>query len=168
MPKTGGNRMKGDGYQLDKTCIIILAIGIWIFSICTYAYTFKYQKQTTKQLTKISKEIQEIKNLLEADNQIVTLSAYHPKSRGINSDRDPSRTAIMKRPVPGYTLAISDELFDLGWLGKKIYINGWGVGKATDRMKNSVKGKQIDICAPSLTLAKNFGIKTNVQAVVLD
>ena len=152
----------------DETYIIILAIGIWVFSIFIFIDAQDNLRVTTKQLTKISKEIQEIKNLLEADNQIVTLSAYHPKSRGINSDRDPSRTATMKRPVPGYTLAISDELFDLGWLGKKIYINGWGVGKATDRMGNSVKGKQIDICAPSLILAENFGIKTDVQAVVLD
>ena len=152
----------------DETYIIILAIGIWVFSIFIFIDAQDNLRVTTKQLTKISKEIQEIKNLLEADNQIVTLSAYHPKSRGINSDRDPSRTATMKRPVPGYTLAISDELFDLGWLGKKIYINGWGVGKATDRMGNSVKGKQIDICAPSLILAEKFGIKTDVQAIVLD
>ena len=152
----------------DETYIIILAIGIWVFSIFIFIDAQDNLRVITKQLTEISNEIQEIKNLLEADNQIVTLSAYHPKSKGINSDRNPGRTATMKRPVPGYTLAISDELFNLGWLGKKIYINGWGVGKATDRMGNSVKGKQIDICAPSLILAEKFGIKTDVQAIVLD
>lgn len=152
----------------DSTYIMLLAIGIWVFSVFAYSYTHEYQIQTTKKLVEILKETHKIRSLLEADNQTVTLSAYHPKSRGINSDRDPSRTAIMKRPVPGYTLAISNELFDLGWLGKKIYIDGWGVGQATDRMGNSIKGKQIDICAPSLKLAKHFGIKKDVQAVVLD
>lgn len=96
------------------------------------------------------------------------VSAYHPKSKGINSDKDPNRTATMKRPIAGYTLAISNELFDLGWLGKKIYIDGWGIGKATDRMDKSVKGKQIDICAPTLKWAKHFGIKKDILAVILD
>jgi len=100
-------------------------------------------------------------------HQKITVTAYHPPSSGINSDKNPNRTATMKRPVPGYTLAISVELFNLGWLNKKIYINGWGVGKATDRMGSSIKGKHIDICFPSLKAAKKFGIKKNILAVLL-
>ena len=73
----------------------------------------------------------------------------------------------MKKPIAGYTLAISDELFRLGWLGKKIYIDGWGVGRATDRMNSSVKEKHIDICVPSLKTARTFGIKKGVLAVLL-
>lgn len=98
----------------------------------------------------------------------VTLTAYHPNSRGTNSDKNPRKTATMKRPLPGKTLAISTELFSLGWLNKQIYIDGWGVGKATDRMKSTVKGKRIDICFPTLKSAKEFGIKNDVLAVILD
>jgi 3D (Asp-Asp-Asp) domain-containing protein len=98
----------------------------------------------------------------------VTISAYHPPSRGINSDKDPSRTATMTRPIAGRTIAISTELVELGWLGKKIYINGHGVYYAESRMEINVKGKRIDICAPTLKWAKKFGIKKDVLAIVLN
>jgi len=52
-------------------------------------------------------------------------------------------------------------------LGKKIYIDGWGVGRATDRMGKSIEGKHIDICAPSLKRAKKFGVKKDVLSIVL-
>ena len=100
-------------------------------------------------------------------HQKVTVTAYHPSSRGINSDVNPNKTATMRKPISGYTLAISDELFNIGWLNKKIYIDGWGVGKATDRMGASVKGKHIDICFPTLKTAKKFGIRRDVLAVLL-
>ena len=100
-------------------------------------------------------------------HQRVTITAYHPKSMGINSDKDPNKTATMRKPISGYTLAISTELFNMGWLNKRIYIDGWGVGKATDRMGLSIIGKHIDICFPTLKAAKNFGVKRNILAVLL-
>ena len=124
------------------------------------------------RLTNLEKRITELENYIEMGSinythQKVTVTAYHPNSKGINSDQNPARTATMKRPIAGYTLAISDELFRLGWLGKKIYIDGWGVGRATDRMSTSVKGKHIDICFPNLKTAKKFGIKRGILAVLL-
>lgn len=124
------------------------------------------------RISNLEKRVAELENYIEMGSinythQKVTVTAYHPKSKGINSDRNPARTATMKRPIAGYTLAISDELFRLGWLGKKIYIDGWGVGRATDRMGVSMKGKCIDICFPSLKSAKKFGIKRGVLAVLL-
>jgi len=124
------------------------------------------------RLANLEKRITELETYIEMGSinythQKVTVTAYHPNSKGINSDRNPARTATMKRPIAGYTLAISDELFRLGWLGKKIYIDGWGVGRATDRMSASVKGKHIDICFPSLKIARTFGIKKGVLAVLL-
>lgn len=100
-------------------------------------------------------------------HQRITVTAYHPTSRGINSDSNPSRTAIMRKPISGYTLAISTDLFNMGWFNKRIYIDGWGVGKSTDRMGISIKGKQIDICFPTLKAAKKFGIRYNILAVLL-
>ena len=108
------------------------------------------------------------KYIVDSKYQMVTVTAYHPPSKGINSDKNPKRTATMKRPISGYTLAVSDELFYLGWLDRKIYVDGWGVGKATDRMKSTIQGKRIDVCSPSLKYAKKFGIRKNILAVVLE
>ena len=123
-------------------------------------------KRNLYQMTEVAIRLE--KQIYESEHQYVTVTSNHPPSRGINSDKDPERVATMKKPVPGYTLAVSDELFNIGWLGKKIYIDGWGVGKATDRMDHTVKDKRIDICAPTLKWAKEFGIKKNVMAVILD
>ena len=141
-----------------------------LFVLCLAGLKGWY-KEIIQQLTDIQTEISTIKKSFTVEatgNQIVTLSAYHPKSKGINSDKTPNRTATMQKPIAGYTLAISDELFKMGWLNKKIYIDGWGVGQATDRMGKNIKGKQIDVCSPSLKYAKEFGIKKDVQVVVLN
>ena len=155
--------------EIMMFCLFIAALTLGsISSLAIYDNINKSTKLTTNQLNGIQQGIDDIKVILTSGCQEVTLSAYHPKSRGINSDKNPNKTALMKKPIAGYTLAISNELFELGWLGKKIYIDGWGVGKATDRMSHTVKGKQIDICAPSLKVAKNFGIKNDVMAVILN
>jgi len=99
--------------------------------------------------------------------QIVKVSFYHPASRGINSDEDPTKTAIMRKPIAGRTVAISDELFEDGWLGHKVYIDGLGVFIAEDRMDDSITGKQIDICVKSRNRAITLGIIDGVIAVKL-
>ena len=99
--------------------------------------------------------------------QIITVSFYHPKSKGINSDSDHTKTATMTRPVVGRTVAISDELFNLGWLGNKIYIDGFGVFLAEDRMGPSIKGKCVDICVSSKKKAFQLGKRYNVITVRL-
>ena len=160
MPKKGG-KMKFIDFAL-------IFISMTFMTIILSLQMSDYHKQTITQLNDIQQGIEDIKTILSSDCQNVILSAYHPKSKGINSDKNPNKTALMQKPIAGYTLAISNELFELGWLGKKIYIDSWGIGKATDRMSHTVKGKQIDICAPSLKVAKNFGIKKDVMAVILN
>ena len=160
MPKKGG--------EMKFIDFALIFISMTFMTIILSLQMSDYHKQTITQLNNIQQGIEDIKTILSSDCQNVILSAYHPKSKGINSDKNPNKTALMKKPIAGYTLAISNELFELGWLGKKIYIDGWGVGKATDRMSHAVKGKQIDICAPSLKVAKNFGIKKDVIAVILN
>ena len=80
----------------------------------------------------------------------IKITFYSPKLRGINSDKNPNRTALMKKPISGWTCAISRDLMERGWLGKKIYIDGIGVRYASDLMALSYKGKkitkQIDLC----------------------
>lgn len=98
----------------------------------------------------------------------VTLTGYHPWSNGINSDGYPQTTATMTVPIAGWTCAISSELVDRGWLGKKIYIDGIGVFKAEDRMNCNLRGFRIDLCLGSLEQALNFGKKKNVLAINLN
>ncbi len=98
----------------------------------------------------------------------VTLTGYHPWSNGINSDGNPDKTATMTKPVAGRTCAISSELVDRGWLGKKIYIEGIGVFIAEDRMNVDLNGLRIDLCMGSLEEALKFGKKRNILAINLN
>jgi 3D (Asp-Asp-Asp) domain-containing protein len=98
----------------------------------------------------------------------VTLTGYHPWSNGINSDGYPEKTATMTKPIVGRTCAISSELVNRGWLGKKIYIEGIGVFIAEDRMNVDLNGLRIDLVMGSLEAALNFGKKKNILAINLD
>lgn len=133
-----------------------------------------YNFIVSNQIDIISNQTETIANLEEklSRTQLVKVSFYHPASRGINSDSDPTNTATMRRPTVGRTIAISDELFNDGWLGFKIYIDRHGVFVAEDRMGvdengNPIKGKQIDICVSSEAEAFRLGIRHNVVAVKL-
>ena len=150
--------------------VVIFVIIILVIQTPIMTYIRKVQKinfRIYNQLVSMQEEVKTLREIIQSDYQIVTVTAYHPNSRGINSDAHPNKTALMRKPISGYTLAVSTELVELGWLGKKIYIDGWGVGRATDRMGRSVKGKRIDICAPSLKRAKKFGVKKDVLSIVL-
>jgi len=127
--------------------------------------TFVFQQT---QIDNLQTEVDNLKQQIKTNHEKVIISAYHPKSKGINSDNTPDSTATMVKPISGWTLALSSELIEQGWLGKKIYIDGWGVGKATDRMHTKIKGKRIDICHPTLASAKKFGVKDDVLAIVLE
>ena len=97
----------------------------------------------------------------------VTVTHYCPWARGINSDSDPTNTALMTTPKPGYTIAISKELVDKGWLGHKVYIEGFGIGRIEDRMGKSVTGNHIDICVGTEKEAMKFGKRNEVNMVKL-
>ena len=103
---------------------------------------------------------------------LVAISFYHPASRGINSDSDPTKTAIMRKPTVGKTVAISDQLLKEGWMGLRIYLDQYGVFVAEDKMGvdkdgKPIEGRRIDICVASEEEAFRRGIKHNVIAVKL-
>ena len=117
-------------------------------------------------LRKIIKSKEEKLEIITKAN--VTLTGYHPWSNGINSDGYPEKTATMTMPVVGRTCAISSELVNRGWLGKKIYIEGVGVFMAEDRMNIDLNGLRIDLCMGSLQEALTFGKKKNILAINLN
>ncbi|MBT4875835.1 MAG: 3D domain-containing protein [Desulfobacula sp.] len=144
------------------------------------AETISYLTQEIQDLNRIvslyeNKEIY-LKSIIKSNEKRletltkanVTLTGYHPWSNGINSDGYPQTTATMTQPVVGRTCAISSELVNRGWLGKKIYIEGVGVFMAEDRMNIDLNGLRIDLCMGSLEDALNFGKKKNILAINLN
>lgn len=176
---------------MNKYCTLIIVLIVCLFTVgvtrsisqneakyqkalknikITYSSIISHQEKiVTMQKEVIQIQEKTIQNLsIELGRkQSVTVSFYHPESRGINSDSDHTNTATMTKPVVGRTIAISDELFNLGWLGNKIYIDGFGVFLAEDRMGESIKGKCIDICVSSKKRAFQLGKKYDIVAIRL-
>ncbi len=97
----------------------------------------------------------------------VKITGYHPNSMGINSDSNPSMTATMTPHKAGRTCAISTELVEAGWLGKEIYIEGYGMMIANDRLAKGIRGRQIDLCKGSLKDALAVGSNYNVLSTLV-
>jgi len=76
----------------------------------------------------------------------VLVTAYSLDRR--QCDEDLEHTALMTRPTPGRTCAISRSLVRRGWLGRKIYIEGLGVWVAEDVMSEKWKDDRIDLLLP--------------------
>ena len=92
----------------------------------------------------------------------VTLTAYTARPQETNND--PTNTAIMDKPFPGRTVAVSRDLSYL--LGKRSYIEGIGVRYVNDLM-NKRFTKTIDILMPTVKMARQFGVKENVNVVLI-
>ena len=75
--------------------------------------------------------------------QEVTVTAYAPVRN--QTDSTPHVTATKTLAKPGRTCAVSRDLAKMGWLGKTLYIEGYGVWKAEDVMAKKWK-KRIDLC----------------------
>jgi len=75
-------------------------------------------------------------------------------NRIAETNNDPDNTAIMEKPVSGWTCAVSEDL--MHWLGGRVYIKGVGVRRVNDLMNSRFK-KAIDIYTGDHVYAKNFG-----------
>lgn len=98
----------------------------------------------------------------------VTVTYYCPWAGGTNSDSNPNKTALMTTPKPGYTIAISKSLVEQEWLGHKVYIDGFGIGRIEDRMNKKIKGNCIDICIGTEKAAFQKGKRYNINMVKLN
>lgn len=93
--------------------------------------------------------------LADKYNRAVTLTAYTARSR--ECDASPHVTAMMVKPRPGRTIAVSRDLFDDGWtFGRSVYIAGYGMFVVEDLMHSKHK-EQIDILMGSVHEARQFG-----------
>jgi 3D (Asp-Asp-Asp) domain-containing protein len=89
----------------------------------------------------------------------MAVSAYSPKKK-----RNGSITATGTKPIPGCTVAVSQDNKHL--LGKKIFIHGIGERLVTDLMDVRWKNK-VDVCVSSKKEARLFGVKARVSVFVL-
>ena len=89
-------------------------------------------------------------------HMLLTATAYSARSQ--ETDDTPRLTASNSRVRPGI-VAISRDLFDMGWVfGKKVYVQDLGVFTIDDLM-HSRKTKQIDIYMEETQEALVFGRK---------
>ena len=152
------------------------------------------------EIQQLIRKIQSLKSdLLKANDKIVyertkrrtrivKITWYHPQSRGINSDSDPSNTAAMTKPVSGVHIAVSRDLKD--WHGARIYLDSkklpvryrgvrWAHDLLNDRLPDKVlpngtviRGalirNQIDIVAPSEKEAIAMGVVLGVEVRLIE
>lgn len=84
----------------------------------------------------------------------VTVTAY--TAREEECDSTPHVTALMEKPVPGRTVAVSRDLMFA--LGKHVYIPGVGVRVVQDLMAPRFT-KRVDVLMPSVKMARTFGVQ---------
>ena len=163
--------------------VVFIFVVVLIAVVANYELTLRDKEFEIEQLTELHEfEVKLLVHRLSMSNmetkalykqldntgsEKVILTWYHPESGGINTDGNPYRTATMTKPVVGRTIAISKELVRKGWLGKKIYIEGYGVFVAEDRMSSALPGCRIDICCASKKIAMRNGKKHNIYCSVL-
>lgn len=125
-----------------------------------YIQLIETKSKLTKELFYAKLDLQNVlnsktKKLFEFKD--VTITAYSPRTQ--ETDSTPDQTALMTKPIPGGTCAVSRDLICL--LGKKIYVEGYGVYTVTDVM-NTRWEYRIDLCM-NTDAAIQFGKqKTNV------
>ena len=158
------------------TLVLIIVVTHYEFALDDKDFEIRclkenYTKSTSFWENRLSIAVREIKALHMQIKDFGKVKAvitwYHPDSGGINTDGDPKHTATMTTPIAGRTIALSTALVKLGWLGKRIYIEGHGVFMAEDRMNTSIAGYRIDICAPDEAVAFSNGKVHNVPCYAL-
>ena len=152
---------------MRKSVVCLCVFGLIIITATISVVSYKQQRQLNSKVIELFQAVDELTvELKQLNDNIKTakviVTYYHPNSKGINADSDPGKTAFMKTPIPGRTIAISRELYEKGWGGHKIYIPGFGVGVAEDLMGRSIKGLHIDICVASKKEAMQKGKRTAV------
>jgi len=111
-----------------------------------------------KKVEVLQKRIDEINNIT------AKATAYNAVPE--QTDNEPGINACRKNPRIG-RVAVSQDLFYKGWTcGKWIAIKGYGIFQIDDVMHKR-KSCQVDIIKETKKQANKFGIKKNINAVLL-
>jgi len=104
-----------------------------------------------------------IPTFLKYNTYTVTVSFYTLSRR--ETDRTPRIGALNTKLKVGRDIAVSRDLMFL--LGKRVYIEGFGVKRVADLMNKRFKN-MVDVLVPNKKIARKLGIKRNVKMVVLN
>ncbi|WP_051822472.1 3D domain-containing protein [Desulfonatronum thiodismutans] len=99
----------------------------------------------------------------EANTHRLRLTAYTARPEETNEDVE--NTAIMQTPRPGWTVAVSQDL--RGWLGKRVYVEGFGVRFVGDLM-NPRYSKSIDVLVADVEEARDIGVILDVFVTLIE
>ena len=99
----------------------------------------------------------------EANTHRLRLTAYTARPEETNEDVE--NTAIMQTPRPGWTVAVSHDL--RGWLGKRVYVEGFGIRFVGDLM-NARYAKSIDILVADVEEALAIGAVQDVFVTLIE
>jgi len=148
--------------------LILLSFAFFSISADQYIDIEDLQYVNTTFQIKINenkKEIQTLKLIInETSNITVKATAYNAVPE--QTDNEPDVNACRKYPRIG-RIAVSQDLFYKGWTcGKWISIQGLGIFQIDDVM-HVRKTNQVDIIMEKVKEAIDFGVKKNLNAVLL-
>lgn len=128
--------------------LLIIAVCTSILIIMTVVKT---DLQETREIVEQNQEM--IKGQLQAETYKtdVVITAYTNATNETNSDE---YTALMEKPVSGWTCAVSHDLKH--FLGKKVYIEGHGLRYVNDLMNRRFSNR-IDLYVGKKSEAREIG-----------
>lgn len=130
-----------------KEFLILIVVAIGVSTIFIAAAYFPTERgNTVKEVYKIEKEQDYFSNM--------TVTAYTASKD--ETDDTPYKTALMERPVSGWTCAVSRDL--MRFLGDMVYIEGIGVRRVNDLMNERFE-KRIDVFVGTKEQAREIGKK---------
>lgn len=116
------------------------------------------------KLAKAEGEFAALKHIVLAKKRAyaVTATAYSPRAQ--ETDDTPWETATLTRCTEGRTIAVSQDHVD--WLGRRVYIPGYGVRVVEDLMNKRFTDR-IDFFIENTAQAEAFGVKS-LKVILLD
>lgn len=103
--------------------------------------------------------------VLEQRLRPLHVTVTHYTASADETDSDPDITAILERPRVGRTVAVSRDLKHL--LGKKIYLEGYGIRWVNDLMAKGAK-MRVDVLVGTKKGARLSGVVAGAELVRLD
>ncbi len=152
------------------SCILILVI-LYLTLLKSEQYEVQIEEQQNKIQTLENKidYLHGTKTDLKKENLdlLILISAYKLSTvyeveitaytaRPQETNNDPTNTAIMQKPIPGWTIAVSWDLRHL--LGTRVYVPGYGVRYVNDVM-NERHTMRIDILVGTVEQAEQIGLQ---------
>lgn len=132
-----------------KKVFLIISIGLSLF-LSNYSICYSSTKKTSVKAPSIKKTINKKKKIKS------NISFYYPTGK---------KTYLGEKCIPGKTAGVSKDLKHL--MGKKIYIEGFGVRHVTDLTHDRIKNR-IDLAIDKNKNATELGVKKNRMIIVMD